>query len=59
MAILASEPSVWPRDALREHQLIVARITAADAAGVREAAEAHVLAARQRLIDKRARTEST
>ncbi len=56
MAILAGEPSVWPRDALREHQRIVSHIAAGDAQGARDAAEGHILAARQRLIDKRLRT---
>lgn len=56
MAILAGDPSSWPRDALREHQLIVAKIRAGDEEGARAAAEAHILAARQRLIDKQRRT---
>jgi DNA-binding GntR family transcriptional regulator len=58
LAILAGEPGVWPRDALREHQAIADHIAAGDAEGARRAAHDHIMAARQRLIDKRDRAGS-
>ena len=57
VAILAGEPLVWPADALVEHEAIVAAITSGDPAAARDAAEGHIMKARQRIRAKQARHE--
>ncbi|MFW6600225.1 GntR family transcriptional regulator [Propionibacteriaceae bacterium Y2011] len=52
VAILAGEPLVWPADALVEHEAIVAAIASRDPDAARQAAEDHIMLARDRICGK-------